>query len=309
MQDAKEAPSFVSSSQDLSSKAARWSHGASGAPLLGHQTNCIHFTNADGVIPLPDAMAFPLDTPILTYKGHTEHPSHTISMMAGIGGFYYNRSGDGTLEIRMAFSLEGRVRDPSYTRPQDAMSQAVYAQSPPNGVYFPSSFWKESDGSIKDGRDVSKSVPSAYSHQMYKELTTQTKIDKGMMYLNLSHWCTGERVRATAVADFQTFFEYLQNQSMTNIWDNAQLPLGEQLLRQASAFSGLQANNLYVSSAVVLTMPCGNVFERVSSPTGPKNFVGLMEMTTWAHFMLEQSAISPEIIYHAASRQGWDDVQ
>ena len=84
MQEANTATSFVSSSQELSSEAARWSHGAQGAVVEGHMTNCIHFTNAEGVIPLPNAMAFPLDRSIMTYKGHTEYPSHAISMLAGI---------------------------------------------------------------------------------------------------------------------------------------------------------------------------------------------------------------------------------
>lgn len=307
MQDAKMAPPFVSQSpQELSSEAARWNRGASGVTPEGHMTNCIHFTNAEGVTPLPGAMAFPLDTPIVTYKGHTEHPSHTISMMAGIGAFYYNEENQ-TLEIRMAFSLEGRVRDPDYTRTQDAMTQAVYTQGPPNGVDFPS-VQKESDGSIKDGRDVSKSVPVEAAYQLYKELTTRTPIDFGMMYLNLSHWCTGEKVQATAIADLQQFWLYTRNESTGNIGDHAQTPLGTQVLRQASAFDSLQnSQNFYVQSGVTITFPCGNIFER--SPTGPRNFAGLLEITTWSHFMLEQSAVSPEIIYHAASRQGWDDVQ
>jgi len=298
------APPFVTDSRDLYSEAAQWSRGANNAALEGHMTNCIHFTNAKGVQPLPGAIAFPFDTPILTYKGHTEHPGHTISMLAGIASISYSEVNK-TVEIRMAFSLEGRVRDPDYTRPQDAMTQSVYTQGPPNGVAFPSS-QKETDGTIKDGRDVSKSVPSVKAHQLYKQLTKHTKIDVGMMYLNLSHWCQGNKVQRTAVADFQTFYKYLQNKSKANVWDKAQHTLGAQLLKQASLFDELQSANLYVQSAVTITMPCGNVFSR--SPTGTKNFVGLLEITTWSHFMLEQSAVSPEIIYHAASRQGWDDV-
>merc|ERR1712127_72890 len=154
------------------------------------------------------------------------------------------------LEIRMAFSLEGRVRDPDYTRTQDVMTQAVYTQSPPNGVDFPSS-QKESDGSIKDGRDVSKSVPVEAAYQLYKELTTKTKIDFGMMYLDLSHWCKGEKVQATAIADLQEFWLYLHNESKGNVWDHAHTELGTQVLKQASAFDSLQqSGNFYVQSGV-----------------------------------------------------------
>jgi len=305
MQKAKMAPDFVLSSQELSSEAARWSHGAGGTVPEGHMTNCIHFTNAEGVIPLPHAMAFPLDTPILTYKGQTEIPSHTISMMAGMGAFYYNAV-TRTLEIRMAFSLEGVVRDPSYTRPEDTITQAIYAQGPPNGVAFPSS-QQESDGSIKDSRNVAKSIPNEDAHRAYKELITQTKIDFGMMYLDLSPWCAGEHVYETTLADFQTFWLFLHNQSQTNpTWSQPHTSIGSQLEKRTSAFAQLNFNS-YVGTAITTTMPCGNVFER--SPTGQKNFAGLLEITTWAHFMLEQSAISPNVIFYAASRQGWDDVQ
>jgi len=303
MQDAKKAPAFVSSSQELSSEAARWSHGTKGASVEGHMTNCIHFTNAEGVIALPDAMAFPLNTPILTYKGQTEQPSHTISMMAGIGAFYYNKV-NGTLEIRMAFAMEGIVRDPSYTRPQDAITQAVYTQSPPNGVDFPASL-KESDGSIKDGRDVSRSVPSAYAHQLYKKLTTETPIDFGMMDLNLSSWCAGEKVLEGTVADFNLYWQYLRNESQAQL-AQPNGPIGKKLFEEGSNFHNLSFN-VYVQTATATTMPCGNIFER--SPTGTPNFAGLLEMTTWTHFMLEQGALSPEVIYYAASRQGWDDVK
>jgi len=305
MQDTKKAPSFVSQSKKLSSEAARWSQGAQNTIPEGHQTNCIHFTNAEGVIPLPGAMAFPLDTPIMTYKGQTELPSHTISMMAGIGAFNYDTS-TGTLEIRIAFSAEGIARDPSYTRPQDAITQGVYAQSPPDGQDFDDS-QKESDGSIKDDRDLSKSVPSAMAHDLYKVLTTQTPIDFGMMYLDLSHWCKGKDVVQTKVADFEQYFLYMHKQSQESSWrEGAHTALGTQLFKQASKFAKLNAN-AYVQTAVTVTMPCGNNFER--SPTGTPNFAGLLEMTTWAHFMLEQSAISPKVIYYAASRQDWDVVK
>ena len=84
MQEAGTAPKFVASSQELSSEAARWSGGLTGAPVEGHQTNCIHFTNCKGVVKLAHTLGIPLNTPIATFKGHTEYPSHHISMMAGM---------------------------------------------------------------------------------------------------------------------------------------------------------------------------------------------------------------------------------
>jgi hypothetical protein len=133
-----------------------------------------------------------------------------------------------------------------------------------------SSSQKESDGTIKDTRDLSKSVPSDTAYALYQELITQMPIDKGMLYLNLSNWCAGEEVRTNQVEQLDEFYIALKNSSSD--WEQTDL------FKANKRFRDLTFNS-YVSQAITVTMPCGYAFERNPAP-GVKNFLGLLVRKT-----------------------------